>query len=417
MKIMYDENNKYYLLNDIIIIDIESSILCCKLKNKSNNCLKLVNNIWYYNNYKTCTKLVEILFPEKKIISFKCINNNINDYRKENIEFKYDNKFYDNFKEPTDYIIIAKGTSHQILYGKFSGQYRNMYWEVKDKNNEIYFIMHITNNIYTKFSKKDHDKVINYKDVRPFWYLNNNGYIGTTINNTIDRNIIYLHQYIMDVHNEDLTNYEKTVDHINRDKLDNRKENLRFANMSLQNENRNKSARRCDAKTQLPELYKILPLYVQYRQEIYNKKNNMMREFFIIDHPKLDKIWESSKSIKISLSEKFKSVKLKLELIDNVITMKQYNMESGLNIILDLPIGIRLHNNQFIYDYKNKNNRYNIKRTIHSKDIQNELDCIINDINTKYPDINYMKYTIKNLDAISHIAKNINIIEKKSKLS
>jgi hypothetical protein len=215
----------------------------------------------------------------------------------------------------------------------------------------------------------------------------------------------------MDVHTEDNTNYEKTVDHINRDKLDNRQSNLRFANMSEQNENRDKTARRCDAKIELPEWLTVLPKYVQYRQEIYNKETNSMRDFFIIMHPKADKMWESSKSMNISLLDKFKATKLQLQLFDGLISESEYKVESGENKIIDLPLGIRIleKNNKYtlIYDYRTSGNRYNIKRTISTKSVQNELSELIKDINIKYKELKISDYTINNTYACKLIEKHI----------
>jgi hypothetical protein len=414
MKITYDKTNNYYIVNDTIIIDIDSYMMLAQIKNNKDDNLQFINNEWYLYKYKSKERLIDILFPNEKIISYNFLNNNIYDYQKDNIQLVLDSKYYDKFNDPEGYTILKYGTSHKITHGKYSEQYRNMYWKVQDCNNDKYYLMHITKNIYTKISKRDISKVLNYNDKRPFWYFNPNGYIATTISN--DREFLYLHQYIMDVHTEDLTDFEKTVDHINRDKLDNRRDNLRFANMSIQNENRDKAARRCDAKTELPDWLGELPKYVQYRQEIYDKTNNMMRDFFVINHPSLDKIWESSKSMNIHLKDKFKATKLKLELLNNNITEQNYNKESGINDILDLPIGVRLieKNNkyQFVLDYRKGPNRYNLKKVISSQDIQNELKQFIDEINTKYHELNYMKYTITNINAINNIAKNIVIIEK-----
>jgi hypothetical protein len=414
MKITYDKTNNYYIVNDTIIIDIDSYMMLAQIKNNKDDNLQFINNEWYLYKYKSKERLIDILFPNEKIISYNFLNNNIYDYQKDNIQLVLDSKYYDKFNDPEGYTILKYGTSHKITHGKYSEQYRNMYWKVQDCNNDKYYLMHITKNIYTKISKRDISKVLNYNDKRPFWYFNPNGYIATTISN--DREFLYLHQYIMDVHTEDLTNFEKTVDHINRDKLDNRRDNLRFANMSIQNENRDKAARRCDAKTELPDWLGELPKYVQYRQEIYDKTNNLMRDFFVINHPSLDKIWESSKSMNIHLKDKFKATKLKLELLNNIISEQKYNKESGINDILDLPIGVRLieKNNkyQFVLDYRKGPNRYNLKKVISSQDIQNELKQFIDEINTKYHELNYMKYTITNINAINNIAKNIVIIEK-----
>jgi hypothetical protein len=120
----------------------------------------------------------------------------------------------------------------------------------------------------------------------------------------------------------------------------------------------------------------------------------------------------------IHLKDKFKATKLKLELLNNIISEQNYNKESGDNNKLDLPIGIRLTDKndkyQFIYDYRDvkTSKRYTLKKVISSKDIQTELDNLIDEINKKYPELNYIKYTIMNINAIKQIAKNIIVVEK-----
>lgn len=418
MELVYNKKDKYYEINNIIKIDVESALIIGKLKNnKSKDCLVLVDNIWYYNNYKTKTKLIDIIFFNENITSFKCLNNDINDYRRENIELECDSRYYDSFEVPPNVTILLRGESHKVVQGRFAEQYRNMYWKVKD-NDKTYYMMHIINDIYTKISKRDIKKVLNFNNIRPFWFLHSNGYVATTIYDN-ENKTYYLHQYIMNVHNDNLTSLEKTVDHINRDKLDNRQNNLRFANISEQNSNRDKSARRCDAKTELPDWLEELPKYVQYRKEIYNKENNSVREFFVIQYPGIDKIWESSKSIDVSLVDKFKQTKLKLQLFDGIISSKQYNKESGANTIIDFPVGIRLEKKEnvysLIYDYRCNGNRYGLQRTMHTKNIQNELDCMIKDINIKYPTLNYSNYKINNTYGCKLVEKNI--IEKENFIS
>jgi hypothetical protein len=53
-------------------------------------------------------------------------------------------------------------------------------------------------------------------------------------------------------------------------------------------------------------------------KEIYDKENNSQREFFMVSHPKLDKTWETTKSNKISIQNKFNHAKSKLDLIENI---------------------------------------------------------------------------------------------------
>jgi hypothetical protein len=327
---------------------------------------------------------------------------------------------------PNDYLILEHGNPHNISFGRYNGQNRNMYWKVRINNinavssNHVFntfYIMHIKDDIYTKISNEDIDKVLNFNNSRPSWYLNANGYIAATIRKS-NCYKVYLHQYIMDVHNEDLSNYEKTVDHINNDKLDNRRENLRLVNMSVQNSNRPKCERRSDA-CDLPDgiSQNDIPKYVIYGKEIINKDTDDFREYFYIsNHPKLDKSWTTSKSNKINIIEKLNIAKLKIQELNEEITSEEFNKCVNNENKIDLPNYITLVKNALIFDRRHDDKRYNFKSILKSENIQNELNIFIDNINKKYPELKIEYYTIKNQNIKIENVKINNDIKDKIKV-
>ena len=403
------ENSNYCLLNELLKLDISSSLILMRLKNNNIENFYFDNNdkLWYHKNYKTNTKIFDIIYPDYKIETIK----DVNDYRKENLVIINKDRY--NFIQPSNVEILLTGAPVYISEGTLSGQYRNQYWKVKNNKKEQYYSMHIKDDIYTKFSINDLPKLLDLNGSRPTWTISSNGYVSCRSKLFEERKFCYLHQLIMDQHTKDNTDYKNTVDHINQDKLDNRKENLRIVNMSEQNKNKGKQTRRIDAKTELPNGIKVLPKYVLYRKEIYDKENNSQREFFIVTHPNLEKPWETTKSNKISIHDKLKYAKAKIELIENKINDEQFNKIIGMEDKVDLPVGIRLEifreKYHYILDWRNDNKRYNVKMILHSTNIQKELDKFIDTIiNEKYPELKMQKYQIENIinideKLISHV--------------
>jgi len=142
-------------------------------------------------------------------------------------------------------VVLTTNPGHVRRVGKSAGKELNKYWLVRDTMDTIepeYYIMEVTlsdgTNNYFKFSTESINKVNQLNELEfPTWYVAKNGYAITHYNNSG----IYLHQHIMDYHGQQSVesglNPELSVDHINKNKLDNRLSNLRLATQREQNMN------------------------------------------------------------------------------------------------------------------------------------------------------------------------------------
>lgn len=133
-------------------------------------------------------------------------------------------------------------------------------------------------------------EVMNYN-----WYMLSNGYVSHSIRNNEEElgkqnepknSSIYLHTLIKRLESGDpnfnIERHVTSIDHINRQKYDNRVSNLRIATNSEQNCNKKM---RCDRKGPHEELYEIG--ITEYSRHI--RFDNYQQRFVVENHPQLTK--------------------------------------------------------------------------------------------------------------------------------
>jgi hypothetical protein len=228
--------------------------------------------------------------------------------------------------------VIKLDNVYRVDCGRESGKIKNIAYLIEHKiTKERYYKVSCNseNNIFTRISCIDMEKI--KKSIPRLCLTLHKGTGYVIVNGKHGDNNKYLHDIIMrDINPSDIRACDKcySVDHYpNTHKLDNRRTNLRWATQSEQNINRGKKARSKSAQP-LPNglTQNMMPKYVVYYKECYNKEKNLYREFFKIEkHPKCEKPICGSKSAKFTWQEKLEKIKEQLNNIDNDIIVEKPN--------------------------------------------------------------------------------------------
>lgn len=223
-----------------------------------------------------------------------------------------------NFENENNNNFLMKGNNMSLIKGeKEKGRGGRPALSVSYSDIEIDGNMYVKGTIYHKNEPLDFiiDKEDEEKIRSRHWYATTNGsYIGchVTINNS--KKILYLHNFVMDKLDFPGKGAKETVDHINRNGLDNRKCNLRIISQTLQNINQKKKAR----TAVLPEGISDLPKHICYIKPCGNHGDRFSVE---LRSEKIVRKTTSSKTV--SIQDKLQqALKIRDELYDQFPYLK-----------------------------------------------------------------------------------------------
>jgi hypothetical protein len=151
--------------------------------------------------------------------------------------------------------------------------------------------------------KEDFNKI----KERP-WHFASGKYISSGIIHESKKKELYLHNLVMNRLEHPGKGATETVDHINRNGLDNRKENLRIISQSQQNLNQIKKKR----NVMLPPGCTINPDDIP-RHIWYVRANGLHGDRFAIEFKTEGLVWKSTSSKTVSIHDKLKQAKEKLQ--------------------------------------------------------------------------------------------------------
>ena len=252
----------------------------------------------------------------------------------------------------------------------------NPIWVIQE-DKQIYLLLFcVGKGIFTKLCPESYKKVLEFEknkngNKKISWFSTDYIY-----GKTIEFGSLSIHQVIMNYYRNGSGTSGLSVDHIDRDPLNNTLSNLRIATCEEQNNNQKgvipgtKRERQSQAR-ELPEgiLQEDMPKYVNYNVNIWDKEKNKMRDFFRIEgHPLLHpKVWEGTKSMKVSIQDKLEKIKKILQDLDNGILPKYIERHLPKHVYFTT---IYKHP-YFVYDNRNTKHTKQMRIKDDSFDINN----------------------------------------------
>ena len=397
MNISYEYNAQYncielkYSKENIYLVDIPDF---CKILNSSKKFV--IRNPDKYPSYISNGKRYTFIdfiykFPlETTIYIFE--NKNEFDLRKCNVKIYHN--YHNIIKEQYQVINYIQG--HYNNFGIDAFIMKNPIWVVKENENEKEkLLMYCEKNTIIKLCSLSYQKILDFEkkhNEKITWFKCENGYIYGSISNITNIKKITIHQVITGYYGNGRGTSNISVDHIDRDPLNNTVENLRLATREEQEQNskgimpNTKRKRQSNARP-LPDgiTQDMLKKYVVYYYNYIDKKRDKAREYFRVEgHPKLEKSWETTKSNKVSILEKLNQANKVIEDLENDIYPTNYTEQRGMPKYVSL---IEMHGSPHLtFDKKtNEGKRMNLKMILPDNyNLDIELINLQNKICKKY---------------------------------
>jgi hypothetical protein len=320
---------------------------------------------YLYNNSRI--NYLQFIFGFKDInVDFIFKNNNNLDLRKNNVSCQH---HYSKQILSSAYEIIEYIPGHYAKNGVDPYFMKNPLWKIKE-NGQIFLLMYCEKNTICKLCVDSYEQILNFEIThnegnKITWHKHSNGYILSS------HKSLFIHQIIMNCYGNGQGTKNVSIDHIDRDPLNNSMKNLRIATRKEQEQNSKgiavgtKRARKHNAKP-LPEgiTQEMMYKYVNYYHEIVDKDQNRTREFFKVEkHPKLEKIWIGTKSNKVPILEKLAAVNKVVKDLENDIYPAR---DEGMDIKLPPYISLKIERNKMhlIFDKRDDDKRLNLRMVL-----------------------------------------------------
>jgi hypothetical protein len=345
----------------------------------------------YYKENNKEINILEYLFFfnfQDNIYTFK--NNNKYDLRRENV-ICYP-KIYEQIVNK--FTIIDYIPGHYSTLGQHAYKIKNCLWKIIDNEKE-FLLMYCEKDTLCKLCPESYKKILEFEvknnnNKKLTWYKHSNGYIQTHtsyIDNENDRKCYYIHQIITDCYGNGKGTSNVSVDHVDRDPLNNTWENLRIATQQEQQNNSKGilpgTLKERSSKKDLPEgiSYNMFKKYVYYNREFYDKDKIKEREFFRVEHPKLNKPWSTTKSCKITIQEKLLQANKIVDDLENDIYPEKENTNLPKYVSMIMSRG-KPH---LVFEKRIDDKRLNVKMVLPEEyDLQEQLEIINEKIKEKY---------------------------------
>ena len=277
----------------------------------------------YKYNYRFVNYL-ESLYGNGDIDNFIFINGNECDLRRCNIENIHPKHKY----VCENYNVIEYIRGHYPTY-KHHTIMKNPIWKIM-QNDKVRILMYCEVDCFCILCPESYQKIIEFEknecNGRKLTFAKmTNGYIATHVS---ANKVLFIHQIIMNYFGNGRGTKNISIDHIDRNPLNNAMDNLRLATREEQEQNttgiapNTKKSRQYNARP-LPQgiTQDMMRKCVVFYSRLHNKETGMRREYFVVEnHPLLNgKKWESTKSAKLSILEKLAQANKTVEDLDKGI--------------------------------------------------------------------------------------------------